>query len=294
MSRYQLLPPLTDDEYTELEADILAHGVLQPILVDEHNVTIDGHHRKQIAEKHGIRCPVVKCPPNLTDEQKRSLSIGMNVHRRHLTREQRRELIAKSLIADPGLSDRQHAERVGADHKTVGSVRSDLEGRGEIPHVDSRTDSAGRSQPVAKVTTTTRTTESTKIERDVDLETGEIVEAGKEGKSAPAPTPLDYDRDAEQEWEDNVHPPRPEPIPEPELSLAEQRARDWEEAKARHARQLQRLISLWPYIDDWADHSDDYRADVLAHLTDHDRMLLARIEARITGQHVFPLDKEAA
>lgn len=212
MSRYQLLPPLTDEEYAALEADIVANGVLQPILVDEHNVTIDGHHRKQIADKHGLRCPSIKCPPNLTDEQKRSLSVGMNVHRRHLSREQRRELIAKSLIADPELSDRQHAERVGASPTTVGDVRGQLEADGMVSKLDTRTGKDGVAQPAVKVTV--RESKSTTTE-GVNPVTGEIVGAGKEGKPAPVPTPLDYDRDAEQEWEDEVHPPRPAPDPEP-------------------------------------------------------------------------------
>lgn len=215
MSRYQLLPPLTDEEYAELEADIVANGVLQPILVDEHNVTIDGHHRKQIADKHGLRCPSIKCPPNLTDEAKRTLSFGINAHRRHMSNERKRIAARNSLMADPHLSDRQHAERVGIDHKTIASVRAELERGGELPHHATRTGKDGVAQPVAKVATTTRTTESTKVERDIDLETGEVVSTG--GASIPTPealppvTPLDYDRDAEQEWEDATHPPRDEP-----------------------------------------------------------------------------------
>lgn len=186
VSRYQLLPPLTDEEYTELEADIVANGVLQPILVDEHGVPIDGHHRKQIAEKHGLRCPTIRCAPNLTDEQKRTLALGTNLHRRHLSREQKRAVIAASLTADPQLSDRQHAERVGASPTTVGDVRSDLEAGGELSKLDSRTGADGRARP-AHVTTTTRTTESTKVERDIDVETGEILHG---------PLPVSGDPDA--------------------------------------------------------------------------------------------------
>lgn len=59
-------------------------------------------------------------------------------------------MIAASLVADPELSNRQHAERVGADHKTVGTVRDELEGSGEIPHFENRTDTLGRSAPATK------------------------------------------------------------------------------------------------------------------------------------------------
>ena len=47
------------------------------------------------------------------------------VNRRHLSREQKRELIAESLRADPILRDREHARRCGVNHETVGRVRAD-------------------------------------------------------------------------------------------------------------------------------------------------------------------------
>ena len=57
-----------------------------------------------------------------------------NVHRRHLTAEQKRELIAKLLKAQPENSNRAIANATKVvDHKTVGKVRTDMEDRGEIP-----------------------------------------------------------------------------------------------------------------------------------------------------------------
>jgi hypothetical protein len=79
--------------------------------------------------------------------------ISANIHRRHLTAEQKRELIAKLIKAQPEKSDRQIAETVKVDHKTVGVVRAVQEARGEIPHVEIRTDSKGRQQPARKAPT---------------------------------------------------------------------------------------------------------------------------------------------
>jgi hypothetical protein len=76
--------------------------------------------------------------------------LSANVHRRHLTNGQKRELIAKVLKAIPNLSDRQIATKTGTDHKTVANVRTQAEGRGEIPHVERREDSKGRRQPAEK------------------------------------------------------------------------------------------------------------------------------------------------
>jgi hypothetical protein len=76
--------------------------------------------------------------------------LSANIHRRHLTAEQRRELIAKLLKAQPEKSDRQIGKIINADNKTVAAVREKLEAREEIPHVETRTDSKGRAQPAKK------------------------------------------------------------------------------------------------------------------------------------------------
>lgn len=146
---YQFMPRLADDEYAALEQSIRDHGVRVPILVDDNRSIIDGHHRKEIADRLGVECPK-QFAGDLTDEQKRTLALSLNVHRRHLSREQRRHLIESSLKADPHLSDRQHGDRTGSDHKTVGARRGELQQRGEIPHVSARTDAAGRTQPATK------------------------------------------------------------------------------------------------------------------------------------------------
>jgi hypothetical protein len=43
--RWQLLPPLSDEEYRALKADITARGVMVPIERDEEGNVVDGHHR---------------------------------------------------------------------------------------------------------------------------------------------------------------------------------------------------------------------------------------------------------
>lgn len=146
---FQNMPPLSPEEYAELEASIKEHGIQVPILIDEDGVVIDGHHRQKIAQELGIRCPKRQVIDK-TETEKRTLAFSLNVHRRHLTREEKRALIAESIKADPQLSNREHGRRVGVDHKTVQSVREPLAERGEIPHVEERTDSLGRSQPAAK------------------------------------------------------------------------------------------------------------------------------------------------
>jgi len=79
--------------------------------------------------------------------------ISANLHRRHLTAEQRRELIAKLIKATPEKSDRQIAETVKASPTTVGTVRAEMEATGDVSKLDTRTDSKGRKQPARKTTT---------------------------------------------------------------------------------------------------------------------------------------------
>lgn len=146
---FQFLPRLSDDEYTALEKSIREHGVQVPIVVDESRAVIDGHHRKEIAERIGIECPR-RFAMDLTDEQKRTLALSLNLDRRHLSREQKRELVEKSLQADPHLSDRQHAERTGVSPTTVGGRRAAMEASGGLSSLDSRTSADGRERPASQ------------------------------------------------------------------------------------------------------------------------------------------------
>ena len=49
-----LLPPLSEEQMTALEADILNNGCYTHIIVDEKLVIIDGHHRQKICMEHDI------------------------------------------------------------------------------------------------------------------------------------------------------------------------------------------------------------------------------------------------
>lgn len=50
----ELLPPLSKEQSTALETDILKNGCYAPIIVNENMVVIDGHNRLSICEKHGL------------------------------------------------------------------------------------------------------------------------------------------------------------------------------------------------------------------------------------------------
>lgn len=107
-------------------------------------------HHYGLRELHAVTGGGIgKCKPK-PDCDPYAFAVSANIHRRHLSSEQKRNLIEKLLIATPEKSDRQIAAMAKVDHKTVGTVRKEAEGRGEIPHVDNHTDTRGREQPVKR------------------------------------------------------------------------------------------------------------------------------------------------
>jgi hypothetical protein len=71
---------------------------------------------------------------------------GANIHRRHLTPEKRREIIATLLKADPTQSNRSIGSSARVDDKTVGAVRSELEATAEIPQLEETTGKDGKKR----------------------------------------------------------------------------------------------------------------------------------------------------
>jgi hypothetical protein len=144
----ELFPLMPDEELQELAADIKKNGLNYRILVSD-GMILDGRNRLRACKLAGVEPRFTPVDP---DEAGGAVSfvLSCNLHRRHLTAGQRREVIAAVLKQDPGRSDRRVAAQTKADHKTVGAVRARLEARGEIPHVEARDDSKGRKQPAGR------------------------------------------------------------------------------------------------------------------------------------------------
>lgn len=54
-----LIPPLTDEEFAQLETNILRDGI-RDALITWHGILIDGHNRYRIAQKHGLTYRIVE------------------------------------------------------------------------------------------------------------------------------------------------------------------------------------------------------------------------------------------
>ena len=171
---FPLLADSAPDELRELAEDIKKNGIQQPLvlwtpspigravkeksLLDGRN-RLDalelafGHDPELFAEK--LEDALYIDPHNgarliYGDEDPWDFVVSANAHRRHLTREQKRELVENLLKARPERSNNATAKIAHVSDKTVGGVRRTLEGRSEIPNVSTRVDSIGRQQPAAR------------------------------------------------------------------------------------------------------------------------------------------------
>jgi hypothetical protein len=126
-----IFPLMEGEDFEQLKEDIRLYGQREPIDLYENKI-LDGRNRYRACKDLGIE-------PTFRDWQgngsPRAFVVSMNLHRRHLTNEQRRTIIALLLKEDPWQSDRQIADAAKVDHKTVGKVREALITSGELPHL---------------------------------------------------------------------------------------------------------------------------------------------------------------
>ncbi len=192
----ELFPLMPEAQLRELGEDIRRHGLQSPIVITttygesenpSKDALLDGRNRLDAMELVGIPFELVygKLPGRrekawqLTQPEDKDWVLGdndqvrlespddpydfvlsANIHRRHLTTTEKRDLIGKVLDAKPELSDRGIGKLAHADKNTVAAVRAEKVGRGEIHHVEKREDTKGRKQPANKPAKAKPTTET--------------------------------------------------------------------------------------------------------------------------------------
>lgn len=133
--------PLSDHEYQALEASILEHGIQVDVLLGEHLPLIDGRHRLQIGQQHGLEIPC-RLLQGLTADQEHDLYIGLNAARRQLNRAQKRTLVQAELMRNPARSDLTIASVCGVHWDTVGVIRREIAEQQRQEHAASETERA--------------------------------------------------------------------------------------------------------------------------------------------------------
>jgi hypothetical protein len=183
----ELLPRPSRDELLVLGEDIKASGLHYQVAIfnataeaegrgyskkgDQFSL-LDGISRLDAMEEVGLEFDLVLCagrgsanwllrtddvllhdgfpPVMIVCSDPYGFVLSANLRRRHLTAEQRRELVAKLIKAAPERSDRQIAEQAQSNRTTVGEIRRELEASGDVSIIDTRIDSQGREQPARK------------------------------------------------------------------------------------------------------------------------------------------------
>jgi DNA-binding Lrp family transcriptional regulator len=180
----ELFPLMGEDEVAALGADIRKNGLREPVTVvrqyrrggdgkfdvREYDLALlDGRNRLDAMEGAGFK---LVCDGKLDktlghkalglepfngtyailndDVDPYDFVISANIHRRHLTIEDRDRLIVDVLKADPSKSNRQVAKMVGASHPHVAKVRGQAEKAGDVETVTTSVDTKGRQQPAKR------------------------------------------------------------------------------------------------------------------------------------------------
>lgn len=126
--KYQLLPPLSPEEYDRLKADIALRGVMVAVELDEEGNILDGHNRARIAWELGIEYPTV-IRSGLPEHEKRLHAVTLNLARRHLTDAQK-TLVGREIEPDIAQRAKLRMAAGGGDKKSE-SAKS---GRQDFAH----------------------------------------------------------------------------------------------------------------------------------------------------------------
>lgn len=148
-NKYQVMPDLGEAEFEALKQDIQDNGLQVAIEYDGQGNVLDGHHRLKICHELGITKWPRVIREGLSEAEKFAHARRMNMLRRHLNQEQKRELIRDQLKATPEISDRRISGMLGVSQPTVSTVRKEMVESGEVINFITTVGADGVEQPRA-------------------------------------------------------------------------------------------------------------------------------------------------
>lgn len=129
VGRFQIMPVMSDEEFSLLKADIAKNGIRDPIVFDQNDNIIDGHHRfRAFAEliDAGADLPMF---PRIQlrfddDDERLDAVLSYNLVRRHLDQDGRRQVVFT--LRKRGWTLSRIAEKLNTSIKTVSLDMNDL------------------------------------------------------------------------------------------------------------------------------------------------------------------------
>src|SRR5262249_11728906 len=121
-----LFPMIKGDELEQLKRDIAKNGIHQPIVLFAGKI-LDGRNRYTAGKAVGHKFT----PENFkaftgNEVQAKAFVISTNIHRRHLSNQDKQDFVRKLIEENPMASARQIARMAGVNHKTVAAVREKM------------------------------------------------------------------------------------------------------------------------------------------------------------------------
>ena len=285
-------PKMSATELKVLAADIKKHGLHNPVVYWEDNreaafgskgpfqiylldgvnrarairlLTLDDHEVEHSAglSKDGLAqtlCAFKRLWPSdnwVPDIDPYAFHLSMNVHRRHLTNEEKRWQIKQAIAANPQASNRKIGKKVGADHKTVAAARTEMTEtvrNGEIPQTEhrpsARAEAALRDDP-------TLTTRQLQAKANVSADTATKARKQSQTKSEPKAEPVS------------------EPKPDPEAKPDFRYFAEWIEGEAKHIMRADEWKGIVKHKAQMPAEYRDRVADCLKALVDQAIVLIA-------------------
>jgi hypothetical protein len=142
-----LFPLMEGEEFDALVADIKARGLIERIIVYD-GAILDGRNRYRACLAAGVEPTIQRYEKGgLELQDPVAWVISRNIHRRHLTPEDKIKYLAQLIAAQPEKSDRLLAKQTGVTHPTIAKARRAAEATGKALLVGKRVGADGKARP---------------------------------------------------------------------------------------------------------------------------------------------------
>lgn len=125
-----LVPPLSNEQYAALKADISDNGLIMAIQRDENENIIDGFSRYQACVELGITNVPYMTQSGLTDDQKIALRLSLNFKRRHVSKKQLKKVAAT--LRGRGWTQESIAANLGVNQRTISNWLDEFRKNSEL------------------------------------------------------------------------------------------------------------------------------------------------------------------